>query len=138
MVLDSGAEGALLLGARLLFGGLIAFQGLNHFLNREQMTGYAEAKGVPLPGVGVIASGVMLVGGGLGIVFGVFPAIAAGALATFFLVTTPVMHDFWAVDDEQAQNEMIQFLKNAELLGASLLFLAISGMEWAYAVNVGL
>jgi putative oxidoreductase len=138
MVLDSGLEGALLLGARLLFGGLLTFQGLNHFLDLEGMTGYADAKGVPLPGVGVIASGLMLVAGGLGIALGVFPAIAAGALVVFFVVTTPLMHDFWAVGEEQAQNEMIHFIKNVELLGASLLFLAISGMEWAYAVGVGL
>lgn len=138
MVFESGLEGALLLGARVLFGGLLAFQGLNHFLQHEQMTGYAEMKGVPLPGVGVVASGLILVGGGLGIVLGVFPAIAAGALAVFFVVTTPLMHDFWAVDDEQVQDEMIHFIKNAELLGASLLFLAVSGTEWAYSAGVGL
>lgn len=138
MVFASGLEGALLLGARLLFGGIVAFQGLNHFLQYEQMTGYTGMKGVPLPGVAVVATGVMLLGGGLGIVLGVFPAIAAGALAVFFVVTTPVMHDFWAADEDEAQNEMIQFLKNAELFGASLLFLAVSGTEWAYAVGLGL
>ncbi|GAB3680649.1 hypothetical protein GCM10028857_03660 [Salinarchaeum chitinilyticum] len=138
MVFESGLEGALLLGARLLFGALIAFQGLNHLLDHEGMTGYAEMKGVPVPGVAVAGSGIMLIGGGLGIVLGVFPAIAAGAVATFLVVTTPMMHDFWAVDDDQAQDQMIHFIKNVELLGASLLFLAVSGTEWAYAVNVGL
>jgi len=138
MVFESGLEGAFLLGARVLFGALIAFQGLNHFLDHEGMTGYAGMKGVPVPGVAVAASGVMLVGGGLGILLGIFPAIAAGALATFLVVTTPMMHDFWAVDEDQKQDQMIHFLKNVELLGASLLFLAVSGTEWAYAVNVGL
>ncbi|AGN02400.1 DoxX family protein [Salinarchaeum sp. Harcht-Bsk1] len=138
MVFESGLEGDLLLLARLLFGAVLAFQGMNHFLNADQMAGYAGMKGVPLPGVAVVGTGLILLGGGLGIVLGVFPTIAAGALAVFFLVTTPLMHDFWAVDDEQAQDEMIQFLKNAELFGASVLFLAISGTEWAYSLGIGL
>jgi len=33
---------------------------------------------------------------------------------------------------------MVQFLKNAELLGASLLFLAVGTEPWAYAVGLGL
>jgi len=138
MVLGSGAEGAVLLVARVLFGGLLAFQGVNHFLDHEGMTGYAAAKGVPAPGVGVVASGLMLIGGGLGIAAGVFPAVAAGALVVFFVVTTPTMHDFWAAGEEEAQNEMIHFIKNVELLAGALVFLAISGTEWSYAVGVGL
>jgi putative oxidoreductase len=138
MALDSGLAAVLLLGGRVLFGGLLAFQGLNHFLNLDEMTGYAEAKGLPAPGFSVIASGVVLVLGGLGIVVGAFPAIAAGALAVFLLVAAVTMHDFWAVPEEQAQDEMVNFLKNVELAGAALLFLAVSGEAWAYAVGVGL
>ncbi len=138
MALDAGLAAVLLLVGRVLFGGLLAFQGLNHFRNLDGMAGYAEVKGVPAPRFGVVASGVVLVLGGLGIALGVFPALAAGALAVFFLVVTPTMHDFWAVPEDQKQDEMVQFIKNAELLGASLLFLALSGETWAYAVGVGL
>jgi uncharacterized membrane protein YphA (DoxX/SURF4 family) len=138
MALDAGLGGVLLLVGRVLFGGLLAFQGLNHFMNAEGMTGYAQMKGIPAPGFGVIASGVMLVLGGLAIVAGVFPAVAAGALAVFLLVSAVTMHDFWAVPDDQQQDEMVQFLKNVELAGAALVFLALSGETWAYAVGVGL
>jgi len=138
MVLESGVEGVLLLVARLLFGGLLAFSGLNHFLNLEQMAGYAQSKGTPAPTVAVAGSGLLLIAGGLGIVLGVFPTVAAGALVAFFLGVTPTMHDFWAREGEDAQTEMTHFLKNAELLGAALAFAAIGRLEWAYAVNVGL
>lgn len=37
-MLGGGAEPVLLLG-RVLFGGIIAFTGLNHFLQTEQMAG---------------------------------------------------------------------------------------------------
>lgn len=138
MAVESGVAGILLLVGRVLFGGLLAFQGLNHFSNLESMTGYAQAKGVPAARFGVVASGVMLVLGGVAIVLGAYPVVAAGMLATFFLLVTPVMHDFWAVAEENRQDEMINFLKNVELLGASLVFLVLGGQSWAYALDIGL
>jgi hypothetical protein len=33
---------------------------------------------------------------------------------------------------------MIDFIKNVELLGASLVFLVLGGETWAYALNVGI
>jgi uncharacterized membrane protein YphA (DoxX/SURF4 family) len=138
MVVDAGAGAALLLAGRVLFGGLLAFAGLNHFLNGDEMTGYAAAKGVPAPGFGVAASGTMLVLGGLGILLGAYPVLAAGMVATFFVVVTPTMHDFWAAPDEEVEDELTDFLKNAELLGAALVFLALGDLTWGFALGVGL
>jgi uncharacterized membrane protein YphA (DoxX/SURF4 family) len=138
MALDAGLAGIVLLAGRILFGGILAFQGLNHFQNVGAMTGYAAAKGLPAPKFGVVASGVLLVAGGLAIVLGVFPTLAAGAVAVFLLASAVIFHDFWAVPEEQAQDEMIHFLKNVELAGGALFVLAISGEAWAYTVAVGL
>jgi|AntDeeMetagen192_2_1112575.scaffolds.fasta_scaffold00089_3 uncharacterized membrane protein YphA (DoxX/SURF4 family) len=132
MAFESGIGAALLLAGRLLFGGLLVYQGLNHFVATEMLSGYAQSKGVPAAGFGVVASSVILVLGGLGIVFGVYPVVAAGMLAVFFLVVTPFMHDFWAVTEDQRQGEMTHFLKNVELLGASLIVLVIAGETWGY------
>jgi putative oxidoreductase len=131
-----GAAGTLFLVARVVFGLVLAFMGLNHFQDVEGMAGYAGAKGVPAPEFGVVASGVMLLVGGLGVATGVFPVLAAGALATFFVVATPLMHDFWNAED--TQSEMTHFLKNAALLGGSLAFLALGGSDWSIAAGVGL
>jgi uncharacterized membrane protein YphA (DoxX/SURF4 family) len=79
----------------------------------------------------------MLVSGGLGIALGAFPLLSAGAIAVFLLVTTPVMHDFWAVSGEEQQSEMTQFLKNTALLGVALVFLTLSTTPWPYALGVG-
>jgi len=136
--LQLGGEGPLtgelfLLG-RLLFGGVFAYNGLNHFLDAESMVGYAGAKGVPAPGIMIPISGGVLLFGGLGIAAGVLPTLAAGALIGFLLVTTPVMHDFWAVPEEQQQGELINFLKNVAMTGAALALLAISTTAWPYAL----
>lgn len=137
MAIDAGLGAIAFLIARVLFGGLLVYQGLNHFLNTDAMTGYTDSKNVPAPRVGVLASGGLLVLSGAGLVLGVYPAIAAGLLVVFFLVVTPLMHNFWAVPEDQQQNEMTHFMKNVQLLGASLVFLALSSETWAYALNIG-
>ncbi len=53
----AGAAEVFLLG-RVLFGGILAFMGLNHFLNGDQMIPYAEMKGLPAPALSVYFSGV--------------------------------------------------------------------------------
>jgi uncharacterized membrane protein YphA (DoxX/SURF4 family) len=137
MMFDTAGGGVAFLLGRLLFGLVMAFTGLNHFMNADQMTGYAGAKGVPAPGLAVSFTGGMLVSGGLGIALGAFPLLSAGAIAVFLLVTTPVMHDFWAVSGEEQQSEMTQFLKNTALLGVALVFLTLSTTPWPYALGVG-
>lgn len=131
-----GAAGTIFLVARLLFGLVLAFMGLNHFQSVESLSGYAAAKNIPAPTFGVIASGVMLILGGLGIAAGAFPVLAAGAIAVFLVISTPTIHDFWNAED--TQGEMTGFLKNAGLLGGSLAFLALGGADWPLALNVGL
>lgn len=138
MAFDGGLGALLLLVGRLLFGGLLVVQGVNHFTSTDAMAGYAASKGIPAARFGVVASGVVLVLGGLGLILGVYPIVAAGMLAAFFLVVTPFMHDFWAAPEGQQQDELNHFLKNAQLFGASLLFLVLGGEAWGYALNVGL
>lgn len=117
MTLGTGLGAIVLLVGRILFGGMLALSGLAHFGNASEMTEMTQLKGVPAPGFGVVVSGMMLVLGGLGILLGVYPIIAAGMLTGFFLVVTPVMHDFWAAPEDQQQLQMIHFMKNVYLLG---------------------
>jgi len=134
----TGTAGLVLLVARVFFGGLIAFMGLNHFVQSDAMAGYAEAKGLPAPAVMVYASGLVLVLGGLGIALGVFPVVGAVVIAGFLVVAALTFHDFWTVPDEQAQDEMTHFLKNLAMAGAVLAFAAVGTQEWAYSVGLGL
>ena len=134
----TGAEAAVLLVARVLFGGVLAFMGLNHFMQTGQMTGYAQAKGLPAPKLGVLASGALLVVAGLAIVVGVFPLLAAAVLAAFLLVSAVVFHDFWAVPEDQQQDEMTSFLKNVAMAGGALAFGALASQSWGFSVGLSL
>lgn len=134
-MLESALTAEAFLLGRLLVGLVLAFMGFNHFLNTEALTGYAQSKGLPAPRVSVVLSGGTLIAGGLGVAAGTYTTIAAGALIVFFVVSTPVMHNFWAVPAEQKQDEMQNFLKNMALLGASLVLFGLSSAEWPYALG---
>jgi len=136
---DAPLAGELFLLGRILFGATLAFMGLNHFTDVDTMAGYAEFKGLPAPRFSVIASGIVLALGGVGVAAGAFPVLAAGGLAVFLLVSAVTMHDFWSVDDpEEKQSEMTGFLKNVYGAGAALALLAVGGTAWPYAVGLGL
>jgi len=62
----------------------------------------------------------------------------AGALAVFLLASAVTMHDFWDAESEEAQTEMTQFLKNVGLTAGALASLALSGIAWPFALDVGL
>jgi uncharacterized membrane protein YphA (DoxX/SURF4 family) len=144
LVLQSGAfaspgSAELFLLARALFGGVLAFMGLNHFLNLDGMAGFAGSKGVPVPRLSVAGTGGLLVLGGLSVIIGAYAVVGAGALALFLLISAVGMHDFWTVDDpQQQQTEMTQFLKNVTMAGAAIGFLAVGGVAWPYSVGLGL
>ncbi|MFO8116416.1 MAG: DoxX family membrane protein [Halorubrum sp.] len=136
---ETALAGELFLLGRILFGATLAFTGLNHFTDVDAMAGHAEFKGLPAPRFSVIASGLVLLLGGLGVVVGAYPVLAAGALAGFLLVSAVTMHDFWSVDDPgERQSEMTSFLKNVYGAGAAVALLAVGGTAWPYALGLGL
>jgi putative oxidoreductase len=116
------AETVPLMLGRAIFGGFFLYNGINHFLHKQNMAGYAEAKGIPAADVAVQASGAMMVLGGLSLLTGYKPKIGAGLIAAFLAGVTPSMHTFWTEENpQQRQNEMINFMKNVALLGGAML-----------------
>lgn len=124
---------AFLLG-RMIFGGFFLYNGIHHFQERKSMAQYSAAKQVPLPEVAVTASGALLVAGGLSLLLGVKPKWGSLAVMTFLAGVSPVMHDFWAVDDpNEKQNQMFNFMKNVALLGGAL---ALMGVEEPWPLSL--
>lgn len=116
--------------ARGLFGGVLAFMALDNLRNLDERVEYAEAKGAPAAEQTVPALSLDLLLGGIGVALWRLPSAAAAAVATFLGSATPVMHDFWAADDaEEQQQQLIHFLKNTALLGGALAFLKLARQE---------
>lgn len=126
---------AVLIG-RIIVGIFYLYNGINHFAKFANMTGYAKYKGVPLAGVGVAVSGLLLIAAALTILLGFFPEIGVAALVVFFIPVTFMMHNFWAVPQEQQMAEMVNFTKNIALMGSALMFLGIK-KPWPFSFKTG-
>ena len=126
-------KAAFLIG-RLVFGGFFLYNGINHLKQRKQLGQYAESKNVPMAETTVAATGVVLIAGGASILLGVKPKLGTAAIAGFLAGVSPVMHNFWSMQDpQQRMNEMIHFSKNMALLGSAL---ALMGVDEPWPVSV--
>lgn len=124
----------LFLVGRIVLGGYFLMNAWNHFTKLDGYSAYAAAKGVPSPKVGVFVSGVLLLLGGLGLLFGVSPTASITLLILFLLPVSFFMHPYWKLSDPNARMmEQIAFMKNMALIGA-LLMLYATPLPWAYAV----
>ncbi|NIN92938.1 DoxX family membrane protein, partial [bacterium] len=110
---------------RIIVGIFYLYNGINHFTKFGSMTEYAKYKGVPVAEVAVAVSGLLLLVAAFTIISGIFPEIGVVSLVLFFLPVTFMMHNFWAVAQEQQMAEMINFSKNMALMGSALMFLGI-------------
>jgi uncharacterized membrane protein YphA (DoxX/SURF4 family) len=93
------------------------------------LKGYTASMKVPSPGFAVIGTGLLMLVGGLGVVFsGYLSATAVNIsllLIVIFLVpTTFVMHAFWKhTDMNMKMTNYINFSKNIALIGAALMLM---------------
>jgi len=118
----------VLIIGRVLFALIFLASGVNHLTKLEAMTGYAQYKKVPAAKLAVVVSGLMILVGGLYIVFGVYADLGALLIAIFLIPTAFLMHAFWKETDATAkQNEQIAFMKDISMAGAALIIFAIVG-----------
>ena len=83
------------------------------------------AHGMPtaLVPVFMLAGRALQIVAGTALVLGVRERLAAFALAAFLVPATLVAHDFWASAETERAAQLVNFLKNAAMLGG-LLFVA--------------
>lgn len=114
----------LWLVGRVFFGGFFLYNAYGHFKDLSGMTGYAASKGVPSPKLAVMVSGLLLVLGGLSVIFNYQLMYGLWALVIFLVPVTFMMHAFWKESDPAARaGAKIQFSKNLAILGACLLLM---------------
>jgi len=117
----------LLVIGRVLFVTYFISMGLSHLLNFNEHADLLKRKGVPLPRATTILTVVMMVGGGLFVLFDwhswIGPALLFGIIfpAPFFL------HKFWRETDSYMRlSEFAHLVKDLSLAGAAILILAAS------------
>ena len=123
----------LFLVGRVLLGGYFIKSGYGHFANHPGMTGYAASKGVPMAGVSVWVTGLMMLLGGLGILLGACVQFSILLLVLFLLGTLVKIHTYWKEAEPARMGDQINFYKNLALIGALLMLLMIP-LPWAMAL----
>jgi putative oxidoreductase len=125
----------LFLAGRILYGGFLLVSGIDHFRHAHVLTVHAGSKGVPAPQVGVIASGLLIIVGGLSILLGLRPAWGVLFVTLFLVPTSLVIHNYWAdTNPGVKQANFTNFKKNIALLGAAWMFLLIP-QPWPFSLN---
>lgn len=127
-------RGLFVLG-RAIFGGFFAYNGINHLINQQALSGYAASKGVQSPDAAVRLSGLLLLASGFSILAGVRPRQGLAGVIAFLVPVSLQMHRFWEAKDAQEQlTETVQFMKNAALVGAALMALNVPE-PWPFSVD---
>lgn len=121
---------------RLVFGGFFLYNGIHHFQDRKTLAQYAKSKNIPLADAAIVGTGLMLIAGGASILAGVKPKYGAALIAGFLAGVSPVIHNFWRMEDpDQRMNDVENFAKNLALLGAALALMAVEE-PWPVSVPV--
>lgn len=123
----------LFLVGRILFGGYFLINGINHFTKTNSLEGYAESSGLKNARLWVLLTGMLLVLGGLGVMFGAFTDLALLFLLVFLVGVTPKIHAYWKIQDPQKKmSQQMDFMRNVALLGAVLMMFVIA--DWPLSI----
>ena len=111
---------------RILIALIFVASGAGKIAGFDGTVGYIASKGLPLPQLAAIAAIFVELGGGLAVILGWKARWAAAAMLIFTASAAVIFHNFWGVPADQAQNQMIHFMKNISMMGG-LLFVIIHG-----------
>ena len=112
--------------ARILIALIFILSGFSKITGFDGTVGYIASQGLPAPQLLAIAAIFMEIGGGLMLVLGWRARWGAVALLVFTALAALLFHNFWSVPADQAQIQMIMFMKNISIMGG-LLFVVVHG-----------
>jgi putative oxidoreductase len=114
------------LAGRILIALIFLLAGFGKLTGFAGTVGYIASKGLPLPQLAAVGAIIVELGGGIMLVVGWKTRLAAAVIFAFTALTALIFHNFWSVPPEQAQNQMIHFMKNISMMGG-LLYVVIHG-----------
>lgn len=113
-------QGFPILVARVLLALMFVLAGFGKLTGLEGTAGYIASKGLPLPMVLAVATGVLELVAGALLIVGWQARWAALALAGFTVMATVIFHNFWAMPEEQQRMQQLIFMKNLGVVGGLL------------------
>lgn len=114
------------LAARILIALIFVMSGFGKITGFEGTVGYIASKGLPMSELLAIGAITIELGGGIMLIVGWNARWAAAAIFVFTAMAALFFHNFWAVPPDEAQNQMINFMKNISMMGG-LLYVVVHG-----------
>jgi putative oxidoreductase len=124
-----------LLIARVLMASVFLVFGARSVLGFAGSVGYFTKLGFPAPEAMVVLAIVIQIVAGILLVIGWKTRWAAWLLVAYVVIATLMAHRYWEYDAAQYVPQMINFFKNAAIIGG-LLFVAAFG-PGRYSVDKG-
>jgi uncharacterized membrane protein YphA (DoxX/SURF4 family) len=110
---------------RTLFVIYFILMGSSHLFNFREHAALLGRKGVPLPAAATILTVVMMVGGGVLVLFNWHKWIGAAMLFGIIFPAPFFLHHFWNETESYSRlSEFAHFIKDISLAGAALLLLS--------------
>ncbi|MFZ0580851.1 MAG: DoxX family protein [Candidatus Acidiferrales bacterium] len=122
----TSSESLITLSGRIFLSVMFLISGVFKVAAYSQIVGYATATHLPAPGVAIALAAVVELACGLAVLAGFKTRIVAWVLFLYLIPVTFFFHNFWAAQGAAQQTQMINFLKNAAIMGG-LLVLAVNG-----------
>lgn len=131
---------------QVVLGMFFVLTGVNQVVDADRLAEWTGSKGVPFASIVVYITALGLIGGGVAVIADPFVeqntiTIGVAILIVLLLVITPIMHDFWKIDESDGiypvkatdggeayilppqPSELFNFLQNIALIGALLALL---------------
>jgi putative oxidoreductase len=129
--MNTQLQNTIILAGRILLALIFILSGFDKIVHYAGNAGYMASAGMPLINILLPLAILTELGGGLAIAFGWKTRWAAAALCLFIVPATLVFHAFWASPADQAQMQMIHFMKNLAIMGGMLVLVGFGPGAWA-------
>lgn len=110
--------------ARILLGSIFLYSSFSKLAGWEGTIQFMESKGFPLAPLFLVGALLIEVAGALTLYLNYKPRIGSLLLVFYLIPTTLIFHNFWSLDGQQFQQQILHFFKNLSIIGGLLTLIA--------------
>ncbi|MCW9705214.1 DoxX family protein [Fodinibius salsisoli] len=120
-MMNTNQRNILQLIARILLSSIFFVSVISKITGLEGTIQFMAAKGIPLPSILIWGAIITEFVGALALITGYKMKEAATLLVLFLVPATFLFHNFWTMEGQQFQMQMMSFMKNISIMGGLLL-----------------
>jgi len=121
--------------ARILLSGIFLISLLSKITGLESTIQFMSAKGIPLPTLLIWGAIATELAGALALITGYKMKEAGILLALYLVPTTLIFHNFWTMEGQQFQMQLMSFMKNVSIIGGLLLLTSFPSQQSKPAIQ---